>query len=156
MSRSGNVFYYGLVLLLICLWALYFVSPIDLLPDMIPALGRLDDLVALVGLYWYIRRLRTPRNSPTPSGDFRAASHGAETTEDARGEADAVASENPWQVLHLAPGASPEEIHAAYKEQLLQYHPDRVAHLGEELQHLAHRKTLAINRAYALLKQQQS
>jgi hypothetical protein len=59
-------------------------------------------------------------------------------------------------VLQITPGASPEEIHAAYTQQLLKYHPDRVAHLGEEFQRLAHRKTQAINHAYALLKQQGS
>jgi uncharacterized membrane protein YkvA (DUF1232 family) len=156
MLRSSNAVYYGLVLLLLCLWALYFVSPIDLLPDMIPVLGRLDDLGALVGLYWYLRRLRMARGSQTAHGDFRSTPHGEKMSKDTHSEADSVAAEDPWQVLHLAPGASPEQIHAAYKEQLLQYHPDRVAHLGEELQRLAHRKTLAINQAYDLLKQQQS
>jgi uncharacterized membrane protein YkvA (DUF1232 family) len=154
MSRLGNTAYAGWVVLLVCLWVVYFVSPLDLLPDMIPGLGRVDDLLALAGLYWYIRRLRMPRASHAAHGDFRSAPHGAETTENAHGGADPVAPETPWQVLHIAPGASPEQIHAAYIQQLLKYHPDRVAHLGEEFQRLAHRKTLAITHAYALLKPQ--
>jgi hypothetical protein len=32
------------------LWALYVVSPIDLLPDLIPVLGLLDDLAAFVAV----------------------------------------------------------------------------------------------------------
>jgi DnaJ-domain-containing protein 1 len=31
---------------------------------------------------------------------------------------------------------------------MTEYHPDKVAHLGEELQELAHQKVLQIQRAY--------
>jgi uncharacterized membrane protein YkvA (DUF1232 family) len=127
MSRSRYAVYYGLVVLLVGLWVLYFVSPMDLLPDMIPGIGRLDDLLALVGLYWSLRRLRLRVDSHTARG---YSAHGEATTEELRNDADPVASETPWQVLQVAPGASPEELHAAYKQQLLKYHPDRVAHLG--------------------------
>jgi DnaJ-domain-containing protein 1 len=34
-----------------------------------------------------------------------------------------------------------------------EYHPDRVAHLGEELQRLANRKTLEIQGAFERLRQ---
>jgi DnaJ-domain-containing protein 1 len=34
-----------------------------------------------------------------------------------------------------------------------EYHPDKVSHLGEELQEVAHRKTLEIQRAYERLRQ---
>jgi len=34
---------------------------------------------------------------------------------------------------------------------MLQYHPDRVAHLGPEFQDLAHKKAQDIARAYAML-----
>jgi uncharacterized membrane protein YkvA (DUF1232 family) len=30
----------------------YFVSPIDLLPDVIPVIGQLDDLIIVPGLVW--------------------------------------------------------------------------------------------------------
>jgi DnaJ like chaperone protein len=58
---------------------------------------------------------------------------------------------DPHAVLGVARGASAAEIAAAYREQMRRYHPDRVAHLGEELQRLAHRKALDIQRAYAEL-----
>jgi DnaJ-class molecular chaperone len=32
------------------------------------------------------------------------------------------------------------------------YHPDKVAHLGKEFQELAHKKLLAIQRAYEILQ----
>lgn len=35
----------------------YFVSPIDLLPDMIPVIGQLDDLIIVPGLIWLAFRL---------------------------------------------------------------------------------------------------
>jgi uncharacterized membrane protein YkvA (DUF1232 family) len=35
----------------------YFVSPIDLLPDVIPVIGQLDDLIIVPGLVWLAFRL---------------------------------------------------------------------------------------------------
>ena len=55
---------------------------------------------------------------------------------------------DPYTVLGLARGASPEEVTHAYREQLKRYHPDRVADLGPELREVAHEKTLEIQRAY--------
>jgi DnaJ-class molecular chaperone len=48
-------------------------------------------------------------------------------------------------------GASKEEIKAAYKKLVAQYHPDKVQHLGKEFQELAHKKFVAIQRAYDVL-----
>ena len=58
---------------------------------------------------------------------------------------------DPWAVLGVARGASRDEIVRAYREQLKRYHPDRVADLGAELQQVAHRKTVELQRAYAEL-----
>jgi preprotein translocase subunit Sec63 len=55
---------------------------------------------------------------------------------------------DPYQVLGLTAGASADEITRAYREQIKLYHPDRVADLGEDLQRLAHDKTVEIQRAY--------
>jgi DnaJ like chaperone protein len=35
---------------------------------------------------------------------------------------------------------------------MMEYHPDKVAHLGEELQKLAHEKSQEIQRAYQQLR----
>jgi DnaJ like chaperone protein len=55
---------------------------------------------------------------------------------------------DPHAVLGVAPGASRDEITRAYREQLKRYHPDRVADLGPELQQVAHRKTVELQRAF--------
>lgn len=58
---------------------------------------------------------------------------------------------DPYVVLGVTRGASRDEIAQAYREQLKRYHPDRVADLGPELQRVAHRKTVELQRAYAEL-----
>jgi DnaJ like chaperone protein len=58
-------------------------------------------------------------------------------------------------VLGLRPGASHADISRAYRTQMKRYHPDRVDDLGEELQRVAHEKTLEIQRAYEELRGRQ-
>jgi DnaJ-domain-containing protein 1 len=58
---------------------------------------------------------------------------------------------DPHAILGVPRGASPDAVTQAYRERLKEYHPDRVASLGAELQDLAHKKTLDIQRAYAEL-----
>lgn len=58
---------------------------------------------------------------------------------------------SPYQVLGISPKASKEEIHAAYRNAVKQYHPDRVAHLGKELQDFANKKFIEIKEAYNIL-----
>ena len=99
-----------------------------------------------MGTYWLLRRLRAHVTSSF-TGGYSPSAGGDEADEAGQTE-----SLDPWQVLQLEPGASPDEIHTAYKAQLLKYHPDRVSHLGDEFQQLAHRKTLAIRQAYTILK----
>ena len=55
---------------------------------------------------------------------------------------------DPWKVLEITPGSSADVIKDAYYKQLSLYHPDKVAHLGPELQILASEKAKAINQAY--------
>ena len=58
-----------------------------------------------------------------------------------------------YSILDIKDNASITEIKSAYKVKLKEYHPDRVAHLGEELRNLAAIKTLEINSAYEFLRQ---
>ncbi|UWZ85143.1 restriction endonuclease [Occallatibacter riparius] len=58
---------------------------------------------------------------------------------------------DPYRILGIRRGASREEIRAAYRREMSNYHPDKVAHLGKELQDLAKVKAQAINRAYSEL-----
>lgn len=64
-------------------------------------------------------------------------------------DATAPAGENWHEVLGVSPGASVDEIERAYRAQLEQYHPDKVAQLGPELQIVARRMTERIDAAYA-------
>jgi DnaJ domain len=53
-----------------------------------------------------------------------------------------------FEILGLKPGASTDEIKAAYRDAIKQYHPDYVASLGVELREVAERKTKELNAAY--------
>ena len=53
-----------------------------------------------------------------------------------------------WSVLGVSRSASEEDIKAAYRSLMHQYHPDKVAALGPELRELAERKSTEINAAY--------
>lgn len=66
----------------------------------------------------------------------------------ARGGARPRAAWDPYAILGVPRGASPDEITRVYREQMKRYHPDRVADLGPELQEVAHQKVLDIRRAY--------
>jgi hypothetical protein len=124
MSRSAAI---AVVLALL----LYLRSPIDLVPDRVGGIGLLDDIVVLLCGAWWVRR-RLARGRPPP-------------------RARDVSPDTPWDphaVLGVGRHASPSEITRAYRERMRSYHPDHVAHLGEELQELAHRKALEIQRAY--------
>jgi DnaJ-domain-containing protein 1 len=64
----------------------------------------------------------------------------------------AIAIGDPYEVLGVSASASDEEIKSKYKKLLLEYHPDRVAHLGQELRELAERKTTQINAALSEIR----
>ena len=51
-------------------------------------------------------------------------------------------------VLEIPPDAGVDEIREAYRRLIGQYHPDKVASLGRELQELAESKSKAITLAY--------
>jgi DnaJ-domain-containing protein 1 len=56
-------------------------------------------------------------------------------------------------ILGLESTATKEQIKASYKKKLTEYHPDKVAALGVDLQNLAQAKTLEINKAYEIMKE---
>lgn len=59
---------------------------------------------------------------------------------------------DPYQVLGASEMDSEKEIKKKYKQMVMQYHPDRVAHLGPELKELAAKKTTEINGAFAAIR----
>jgi len=64
----------------------------------------------------------------------------------------AATEENYYGVLGLEPGASAEEVKNSYRRLSKEYHPDKVAHLGEEFRRIAEEKMKEINVAYNHLK----
>ena len=62
------------------------------------------------------------------------------------------AGSDPYAVLGISRTAGPKEIQTAYRERMREYHPDKVAHLGEDLQKLAHQRSLEIQQAYQRLR----
>jgi hypothetical protein len=125
--------------------ALYALSPIDLVPDFLLGIGWLDDLalIGFAGYYFFYRRRK--EEQPGAAGEFRK--------EDPRtGREEKRSSRpNPYEVLGVDQGATPEEIKMAYRRLAGQYHPDKVSHLGEEFRILAERKFKEIQEAYQQL-----
>ena len=52
------------------------------------------------------------------------------------------------RVLELNGHVSPVTVKQRYRDLVAQYHPDKVQHLGVDLQRTAERKTKEINEAY--------
>lgn len=116
----------------------YFVFPLDLIPDIFGPIGRLDDLAILLFVAWRAwkgnTKGATERNSLSPEEP-----HNQPTPQ------------SPLEVFDLPKTVSREEIERRYKELALLYHPDRVEHLGDDLKKLAHEKMIQIQVAYQQL-----
>ncbi len=132
-------------LLLLC--ALYVLSPLDLFPDVLGPAGRLDDLLVALGTLYYIysgsRKAPGQDKDTGGRGGRRPGGSGSASS----GQTASSASD-PYDVLGVDRSEGFEEIRKQYKEKLLQYHPDRVAHLGRELQEVAEQKTKEITQAF--------
>jgi len=59
---------------------------------------------------------------------------------------------NPYTILGLDYSADPEEIKKAYRQKAGRYHPDRVAHLGDEDVENAHNRFREIQEAFETLE----
>jgi uncharacterized membrane protein YkvA (DUF1232 family) len=132
---------------LILIAVLYLVFPRDLMPDFIGGgLGLIDDLGLIALLIYFYRRHLSQYGARQSRGQDQG---------DGSSHAQPAASEDPfdpYEILGIPSSASSETIQAAYRARMKEYHPDKVAHLGEELQELAHRKALNIQRAYQQLR----
>ena len=136
--------------LLVLLWLIYFFSPIDLIPDFIPGVGRLDDLILLIYLI-YATMKKGSRHSPGSSGStgtgYQSHEYGNQGDRPSEG-AGPDQPRDPYTVLGLKRTATVEEIKRAYRTQAARYHPDKVTHLGEEFQELAKKKFQELHWAY--------
>ncbi len=59
-----------------------------------------------------------------------------------------------YTILEVKITASDHEVKKAYRKMATKYHPDKVAHLGDDLKHLAEEKFKAVNDAYQNIKKE--
>jgi hypothetical protein len=123
---------------------LYLVSPIDAIPDAILGLGWVDDIALLLLAYWFVTRI-------LPGGYRQTGSYHSGGTGQEGSKPGAGVERDPYKILDISRNATPEEIKSAYRKKAQRYHPDRVAHLGDEFQQLAKQKFQEIQKAYEIL-----
>jgi DnaJ like chaperone protein len=149
-----------IVLAALCL--AYALSPYDALPDFFAGLGWIDDIIVLIlgwKLFQYLSRRRGINESR--SGEYNHTSSGRTKDDRFSGNGafgsggssrDQVKRDDPYDVLGVNKSASPDEIKTAYKRLATKYHPDKVAHLGEEFRALAEQRFKEIQKAYQELQ----
>lgn len=59
--------------------------------------------------------------------------------------------DDAYAVLGISPSATDDEVRRAYKRVMVKYHPDRVAHLGEDVRQAATIKAQEINNAKEMI-----
>lgn len=92
--------------------------------------------------YWVVSNLTIPK---AKNGTWNPES---DTTDRSSSNSEADQESEWFVVLKVNQHATTEEIHTAYRSLIRQYHPDKVATMGEELKALAEEKSKAINAAY--------
>ncbi|MEA1969511.1 MAG: DnaJ domain-containing protein [Thermodesulfobacteriota bacterium] len=154
--------YYKILLIIIVL--AYVVSPIDLIPDIFfPYIGWIDDTFLIGTLIYYLRFGRLPNffNKQSKKGSKAWNNPGAKNknysnmnqgfNKKKNSSNFRSSKKSPDEILGVKKNASKEEIQAAYRKAVKEYHPDRVAHLGKDLQELANKRFIEIKEAYDIL-----
>jgi uncharacterized membrane protein YkvA (DUF1232 family) len=129
---------------------IYFIIPYDVVPDVLIGPGWLDDLVVLALAWWWAARLKRAYQTRSGPWDHRSR---RQRPSAAGGQAkeEPFEDDDPYKILGIERGASRTDIKGAYRKLAAQYHPDKVQHLGKEFQELAHKKFVAIQKAYDML-----
>jgi DnaJ like chaperone protein len=135
---------------------LYSLSPYDVLPDFILGWGWVDDAIVLWFLWRYLKKLKERSAwSRNEYGQTRSDTSGSgpheEENPSGTGSNRQKAPKDPCSILGVNHGASTEEIKKAYRHLANQYHPDKLAHLGEEFRVLAESRFKEIQQAYQTL-----
>ena len=60
--------------------------------------------------------------------------------------------DNDYKILEINPSATDDEVKKAYRRLAKEHHPDRVAHLGEDMRKAAEEKFTKLNQAYERIK----
>lgn len=154
-----------LKIILILLGLAYLISPVDIIPELfVPYIGWIDDGLVLFAILHLIRYGELPwflfkKNNRKTDHNYRFNSGHSPSQSAGKTKNKADSPENgskdfrsAHEILGVSADATWEQIQAAYKEKIKQYHPDKVSHLGEEFSHLANEKFLEIQKAYGDLK----
>jgi len=133
---------------------LYVISPYDILPDFFAGLGWIDDLIVLGVLYWYHFIYRRAKMRAKYKEAYHQEGEGTkreyyQEEQQQKAQTDRRFSRrDPYQILGVEKGTSPNEIKAAYRKLAARYHPDKVNHLGDEFKVLAEKRFKEIQEAY--------
>lgn len=146
-------------LIFLILAGLYTLNPYDILPDFMVGWGWLDDLIIWILLWRYFMSRKKKfasysRYDQSADGSFQNRRRGNYSSQ-SRSDSKDQYSENsaqwewdPYRVLGIDRSASVEEIKHAYRELASKYHPDKLAHLGDEFKVLAETRFKEIQQAY--------
>lgn len=63
-------------------------------------------------------------------------------------------SKSAYKILEISSDATDEEVKKAYKKMAVKFHPDKVSHLGEDIQKSANEKFKEVNVAYEQIKKE--
>ncbi|MEO7774621.1 MAG: J domain-containing protein [Steroidobacteraceae bacterium] len=106
-------------------------------------------LVCFVAGFWLVAQLfdrKKPGEAPRPDAEPQARPPpSVAVADDGR-----VTLSNWYRILEVRENATREEIAAAYKRRIVQYHPDKVAQMGVEIREVAESKSKQINAAYEM------
>lgn len=144
-------------LIFLVLGLLYTLFPGDF--DYIPFIGWFDDALVWYVLYWLFFKSGFFGDFPgagfpgfeDPGGEETGAASDRDGADSGGARREKAGPRTPHEVLGVDRGASQEEIRHAYRELANKYHPDKVAHLGEEFQEMAEKRFKEIQEAYQTL-----
>ena len=126
---------------IIALLIIYIISPLDLFPFVF------DDLIATGFLFYFWRKFKNQKSKKNYYS--RSQSQANIRTEP---EGSSISVDKSYKLLNVSSDVPFSEVQKAYKEKMAMSHPDKVAHLSEELQKKAKELTLEINKAYNIIK----